>query len=222
MKYSMRLSLIPVLVFLAAGHGLVYAQVAEVGLINQLAGEASYANAAGVQTRAQAFMRVRQGDRFVIAAGTVMSIVYFKGARQEKWQGPATLRAGIESSDLVSGKAPAVSKLPVAVPEKIARIPDLVQGARLGGVSVRGFSNRRPPGTTPDEVTQARATYKEWREQASADDVTPELYLLSVLQEHGYIDDLGPVGEEMLRRQPGNADIHELAQWAIRRANAPK
>jgi len=223
MRVPGKLSRLLVWLSLVACPGLAGAQgAADVGLINQLAGEASYQGGAGSRTPAQAYMRVRQGDRFSVTAGAALSIVYFQGGRQEKWQGPASLRAGVESSELISGKAPVVSKLPVAVPEKIARIPDLLQGAKLGGISVRGATSRRPPGPMLEQVRQAQLTYKEMRSQAAADDVTPELYLLSVFQEHGYIDEMGPVAEELMRRQPQNAEMGELARWALARANAPK
>ena len=40
----------------------------DVGLINQLSGEVSYSSGAQ-NTRAQAFMKVREGDRFAVPAG---------------------------------------------------------------------------------------------------------------------------------------------------------
>jgi hypothetical protein len=187
-------------------------------MVNQLAGKVTY----GSGLAAQAFMRVRQGDRFALPAGATLRIVYFRNGRQETWQGPATLRAGAEASDAQSGKPAAVAVLPMSAPQRIARLPDLVQGARLGGIVIRGGRGGRPTGPVPAEVEQARSLYKTWRGQASVDDVMPELYVLSVLQEHGYVDEMLPLAQEMLRRQPDTPEVRELAQWVQMRVNSPR
>ena len=134
----------------------------------------------------------------------------------------SSLRAGMQGSELISGKPPAVITLPATVPQKMARVPDLLQGARLGGVVVRGVGGARPMGPVPTELTQARAAYKSLRSQTSDEDVTPELFLLSVLQEHGYVDEMAPMAEEMLRRQPDTPEVKELAKWVQMRVNAPR
>jgi hypothetical protein len=197
-------------------------EAVDVGLVNQLAGRVSYGSAANVNQTAQAFMKVRQGDRFVVPAYATLRLVYFRNGRQESWMGPATLRAGVQGSELIAGNPPLVTMLPASVPQKMARIPDLVQGARLGGVVVRGGGAVRSPGPGAAEVDQARGMYKVMRAQSSQEDVTPELYLISVLHEHGYIDDMAPVAEEMLRRQPETPEVRELAKWVQMRVKSPR
>ncbi len=194
---------------------------ADVAVINQLAGEVTY-SAGGPAAKAQAFMRVRQGDRYTIPAGASLRILYLSNARQETWRGPGALRIGAVGSEAVAGRPFEVMTLPVAVSQKIARLPDMVQGARLGGVTVRGGGGGRPPGPVPAAVSEAQATYKVLRSQSSADDVTPELYLLSVLQEYGYSEEMGPLADEIFRRQPGSPEARELAQWAKSRATAAR
>jgi hypothetical protein len=194
----------------------------DVGLVNQIAGRVSYGAGANAGMTAQAFMKVRQGDRFVLPAYASLRLVYFRNGRQESWLGPATLRAGLQGSELISGNPPAVTALPASVPQKMARIPDLVQGARLGGVVVRGGGAARPSGPVPAEVEQAKGMYKTMRAQASQEDVTPELYLISVLHEHGYIDDMAPMAEEMLKRQPETPEVRELARWVQMRTRSPR
>lgn len=196
------------------------AQTADVGIVNQLAGDATYASGNAAPARVQAFMRVREGDRFTLASGASLRMVYLQGGRQETWKGPATFRAGSAQSELTGGAKPAVAILPTSVPRKIARLPELLQSARLGGVTVRGVSRARPPLSAQDraEVAEARTTYRKLRAQAPADDITPELYLFSVLQDYSLYDDMKPVAEEMQRRQPGSAELRELANWAQSRA----
>ena len=200
----------------AAVSGTAMAQNADVGLVNMLSGDASYASEGGAAAKAQAFMKIRQGDRFTLPAGTTLRVVYFDGGRQETWKGPAAFKAGGKASDPSSG-TPQVATLPSAVPQRIAQVPDLIQVAKLGrsgGVVVRGANN--PPALTPEqkaEVAAAKETYRNMRASSPADDITPELYLYSVLQDYLLYDDMKPVVEEMARRQPGSSDVQELASY---------
>ena len=66
------------------------AQSSDVGLVNQLSGDVAYTAQGGTQSKAQAFMKVRQGDRFSLPAGAQLRLVYFNGSRQETWKGPAS------------------------------------------------------------------------------------------------------------------------------------
>jgi hypothetical protein len=63
------------------------------------------------------------------------------------------------------------------------------------------------------EVTQAKATYAQMRQKAPAEDITPELYFYSVLQDHLLYDEMKVVTDEMLKRQPGNPEAQELAAY---------
>lgn len=196
---------------------LAWAQApADVALVSQLTGEVVYVGEGGKQNKAQAFMRVRKGDRFTIPAGGSLRVVFLQGGRQESWKGPGSFRVGATQSDKLSGSRPQVVKLPTDVPQNIARVPNLIQTARLGGVTVREASRARPPLSeqAQAEVAAAKATYRKMRAGASPDDITPELYLFSVLQDFERYDDLRSVAEDMQRRQPGSAEIRELATWA--------
>jgi hypothetical protein len=188
----------------------------DVGLINQLNGDVSYSSGAST-ARVQAFMKVREGDRFSVPSGAQVRIVYFQGGRQESFSGPASFTAGAQQSTVQSGAQPQVTVLPSGVPQKISQTPELIQIAKLGrsgGVAVRGVG--REQRLTPQqqaEVRQARETYQQLRASAAADDITPELYLYSVLQDHLLYGDMKPVVEEMARRQPNNPDVAELVAY---------
>ena len=189
---------------------------ADVALINQLSGDVSYTSGAG-KAQAKAYMKVRQGDRFTVPAGAQLRMVYFKGSRQETFAGPASFTAGAEQSSVQSGAQPQVTTLPAGVSQKIAQTPELIQIAKLGrsgGVAVRGLGN--PPRLTPQqqaEVRQARQTYDQLRKSASADDITPELYLYSVLQDHLLYDDMKQVVGEMQKRKPSDPDVAVMAEY---------
>ena len=203
-----------VLISMAAS---VQAQNADVGLINMLNGDITYVSGSSPSAKAQPFMKVRQGDRFTVPAGGQLRVVYFQGGRQETYKGPASFRAGMQSGEAGSGAAPEVATLPSSVPQRISQVPELVQIAKLGrsgGVAVRGAE--RPPRLTAEqlaEVKTAKGIYGKMRAQSPSDDITPELYLYSVLQDYLLYDDMKPVVEEMAKRQPGNSEVLELVAW---------
>jgi hypothetical protein len=195
------------------------AQGADVGLVNQLAGEVGYAPAIGATGKVQAFMKVREGDRFTLPAGAQLRIVYFDTARQERWVGPASLRAAKGTSEALSGKPAEVTTLPGSAAPRIARVPDLMQNARLGGIQVRG-TRKAPPLNADDQsnVAAARVTYEQMRKDFPSDDITPELFLASALHEYMLYDQMKPVVDEMKRKQPDSEDVKTLSAWIATRA----
>jgi hypothetical protein len=194
-----------------------YGQAPDVGLVNMLSGEVAYHPEAGAASKAQAFMRVRQGDRFDVPSGALLRVVYFEGGRQETWQGPVVFRAAPRQSEGATIQPAAVNTLPPPVPSRIAQVPDLIQIAKLGrsgGVAVRGGG--RAPRLSPvqqAEVSAARTTYKQLRSQSTPEDITAELFLYSVLQDFLLYEQMKPVVDEMAKRQPSNAEVQELAAW---------
>ena len=160
-------------------------------------------------------MKVRQGDRFTVPAGGAVRVVYFQGGRQETWKGPASFKAGARQGE--GGTPTEVTVLPASVPQKIAQVPELIQIAKLGrsgGVAVRGAAKApRLSAEQQAEVKAAKDTYGKLRSQLGADDITPELYLYSVLQDYLLYDDMRPVVDEMSKRQPTSTEVQELAAW---------
>ena len=115
--------------------------------------------------------------------------------------------------ELLKGNKPEISQLPAAVPQKLARVSELMNTSRVGGLVVR--SAKAPSASTKEEVAEAVATYESMRATAAPNDVTPELYLYSVFQENGMVDDLKIVARQMMQRQPDNPEIRQLAQAAL-------
>ena len=189
---------------------------ADVALVNQLSGEVRYAGEGQAATPVQPFMRVRQGDRFIVVSGASIRLVYFQGGRQETWRGPASFRAGTAAGESFGTTQPEVVNLPSAAPPKIARVPELLQAARLGGVSVRGAAKSAPVMLTLEqraELAEARAVYRMLRNQAAADDITPELYLFAILHDFEQEDELRALLDELKRRAPDSQEVRELGAW---------
>ncbi len=196
----------------------------DVGLVNHLSGSVSFTS--GKETaKATAFMKVREGDKFSVPAGALVRVVYFQNGRQEAYSGPAGFTAGAKESTVQSGAQPQVVTLPAGVSQKIAQTPELIQIARLGrsgGVAVRGTA--RDVRLNPQqqaEVRQAKETYKKLRAQSPADDITPELYLYSVLQDNLLYSEMQPLVEDMARRQPASADVTAMLEYVKAKTSAP-
>ena len=198
-----------------------WAQGVDVGLVNLVSGGVTYAPLSGTLGEAKPFMRVRDGDRFNVPAGGQVRIVYFTSSRQERWSGPASFHAGQGASEGISGKPAEVTVLPAGVPQRIARVPELMQNAKLGGIQVRGGLTRRQEASLDQQATvrEARETYERMRKEMPADDITSELYLYAVLHDYLLYADMKAVVEEMLRKQPGNEDVKALADWVRTRAS---
>ncbi len=197
----------------------------DVGLVNGVSGAPTYQSQEAPEGRARAYMRVREGDRFNVPAGTWLRLVYFQGGRQETWTGPASFRAGLAQSDEASGALPRIAILPIMAPQKMARVPDLIQSAMLAGVTVRGgVAAKHPPLDAQEqaELAQAREAYSGLRAQAAADDITPELYLMSVLHEYSLYDDMRGLIDQMQRRQPESQVVRDLAKWVQARLGGPR
>lgn len=203
------------LTVLFAASGAALAQGADVGLVNLVSGDVTYAPATGSPGKVQAFMRVRDGDRFDLASGAQLRIVLFSAARQERWVGPASFRAGATASESLSGKPAEVTNLPATVSQRIARVPELIQNAKLGGIQVRGgFTPKQQASLEQqDALRNSRRVYEQLRKQFPVDDITPELYLYSALHEYLLYDEMKVVVAEMLRKQPNNEDLRLLETW---------
>jgi len=196
----------------------------EVALVNHLAGSVSHIRGSRTE-KAKPYMKLREGDRLNLIAGAQLRVVYLQAGRLESYSGPAAFTVGRHESSVQGGVPPQVSVLPSGVPQKIAQAQDLVAIAKIG--RTRGASARGPAGDkrlTPQqqaEVRQARLTYDELRRSSAADDITPEFYLYSVLQDNLLFNDMKPVVAEMQKRQPENPDVAAMADY-VKVKTAPR
>ena len=191
---------------------------ADVGLVNHLSGDVSYQGASAI-AKAAPFMKVRDGDRFTVPEGAMVRVIYFDSGRQETWKGPASFRAGQKQADAVTGRAE-VSQLPGGAPARLAQTAEVIQIAKLGragGVTVRGIRSQQLNSAQSAEVAQAKKTYESWRASAAPDDITPELYLYTVLDSYLLYDDMKAAVKAMQDRQPNSQEVRDLAAWVNHR-----
>lgn len=200
--------------------GTALAQGADVGLVNMVSGDVSFAPLSGARGKVRAFMKVRDGDRIHVPAGGQVRVVFFAGARQERWAGPASFKAGKMGAEPISGRPAEVANLPATAPQRLERVPELLQHAKLGGIQVRGGITQAQRASLEQQaaVSEARVTYDRLRREMPADDITPELFLYAALYEYLLYDDMKAVADEMLRKQPNDDDVKALAAWVRSRA----
>ncbi len=206
---------------LVLASGAAFAQGADVGLVNLVSGEVTYAPAVGAPGTAKPFMKVRDGDRFEVGAGAQVRVVFFERASQERWTGPASFRATRAGSAPILGAPAEVTVLPAGVQQRIAQVPELLQYARLGGIQVRGglMGQPKPSAEQLESIRVAREAYSRMLAELPADDITPELYLYAVLYEYQRYDDMKAVVADMRRKQPESEDVKALEDWVAARAS---
>ncbi|MCK9381099.1 MAG: hypothetical protein M0P95_08525 [Sulfuritalea sp.] len=214
MKFPARSSF-TAFVLAAVMAGTTWAQevAGDVGLVNALQGDVSYQGKEGQTRKAQPYMRLRHGDKITLASGASIRISYTTVSRQESWLGPGVFVATSAGGELLKGSKPDVVQLPATVPPKLARISEMMHLSSVGGVVVR--SGKAQTLASKDEVADAMATYESMRATTTPSDVTPELFLYAVFEEHGMVDDLKVVARSMLARQPDNPEIQRLAKAAL-------
>ena len=213
MRYQLK-TIAAGLACLGALSGPAHSQdAADVALVNAMQGDISYQSKDGQTRKAQPYMRLRHGDKITLPAAASMRVSYTTANRQESWAGPGVFVATSSGGELLKGNKPEVVQLPAAVPQKLARVNELMNTSRVGGLVVRSLSGGKP--ASNEELMEAMTTYESMRASAPPSDVTPELFLYSVFQEHGMIDDLKVVARQMLMRQPDNPEIQRLANAAL-------
>lgn len=186
---------------------------ADVAVINELAGDVLY-GAGKSGAKATVFMKVRDGDAFTVGKGAKVRLLYLANGRQETFSGPARFVAGTDASRVQQGAAPQVQAVPPIVALKIGKGMELVGNpklSRMGGITVRGGAPRLTP-EQQTELASARQTYSELRTVAAEDDITPELFLYSVLNDLQLAGEMKTLAADMHRRQPSNAEIARMAQ----------
>ena len=183
----------------------------DVGLVDLVSGDVTYSAPGGKAEKVKAYMKVREGDRFQVPASAQVRVVYFEGGRHERWRGPAIFRTTRERGTAIQGLPAEVVTLPASVPQRIARVPELLQNARLGGVQLRGMK-ASSPAASEKTLREARGTYDSLRAKLPKDDIMPELFLYAVLSEHGKDDELRVLVAEMQRKQPNSEEVKWLAR----------
>lgn len=199
---------------------LVRAEVQDVGIVTFLNGKVTFTSHGSTGAKDLTnFSRVRTGDRITIPEGGALRVNYLTAGKQESWKGPSAFVVNANGGEGLSGAKAVVTPLPVLLSQPIGRIPELLQSTRMGGQTVRSYSAKNGSNPISKEeaermFTAATENYNRMRKEFADSDITPELYLFSVMQDIGKFSELKPIAEEMLRRQPTDPEVQKLVVWA--------
>ena len=106
---------------------------ADVGLVNSMQGDVSYQGKEGPAKKVQPYMRLRHGDKVILAAGANIRISYTTVSRQEVWTGPGSFVATSAGGEVLKGNKPEIVQMAAAVPQKLALLHPLLHSQWLRG-----------------------------------------------------------------------------------------
>jgi hypothetical protein len=178
----------------------------DAGLVNQISGGVQFQTPGSPATAVEPFMKIRVGDTIRVAAAARIRIVYFVNGRQELWEGPASFNVGTVASETLTGSAQ-IAILPVIVSQRLeqsARLLSIAREGRAGSVQVRGIGAN---------LEEARKQYVSLAGSSEPADITPELYLFTVLEGARLHDEMATLLERMKAKQPDNLRVAELGRW---------
>lgn len=172
----------------------------------------------------QAFMKMYQHDVLTLPAESQIKLLYPKGGRKETWQGPVVLTLGEKESQIQGDSAqPQVENLPqIARSVRETNLPLIERG---GVVIVRASESQESDQSAPTpiplqltkeelaEIEEAKAVYGEMKKRGGAADVTPELYLLSVLAYYEQYQEMQGLVAELLKTHPKNEVLLQWEEW---------
>jgi hypothetical protein len=162
-------------IFLLVASSLTGAAWAQDVLLTQVAGEVSVSGK-GAARAVVPFLKVSEGDKLTLAGNARVQMVYLASGRQEIWKGSGEIVVGRQEGRSPSLKAE-TSQLPPLILRQLAKTPVAGQQGKTGMVMVRGLDDL-------DALDRLEKDYADFRARAAADDVTPEVFLLSGLLDY--------------------------------------
>jgi hypothetical protein len=205
-------------ILLALAGSAAYADDEDAGITQGVVGGVTVMTASGTAAQAKPFMKIRNGDVFQVPPGGEVRLMYLDSARYERWTGPATFRIGKGQSTAVTAKPAEARVLPEHAARRIAKVPDIIAFSRLGGVGIRSLPSPNGPNARQKEALRvAHERFEELRKSAPDDDITPELYLYSVLDDYQQYGEMEKLVADMRRRQPSNEALASLEAWVNQR-----
>lgn len=201
--YSLSRLILSATVFVTAQAG-----AADVGILTLNKGSVLVSGANQSAHPAISFMKLRKGDGIEVGEASKIQVLYTSNGRQETWNGPVRIEIGEQiSTTLTQGTLPLVKQLPARVLAQLAKAPAVLSDikGRTGMVMIRSSS-------LLEQLREVDETYKQMRANADDDDVAPELYLVSALYEMKLYKDVLITLEDILKKQPDNAEAKALAE----------
>lgn len=157
------------LVLLVSGQ----AWATEVALVMSVQGKVTRL-AEAAQVPVEAFVKLKEGDRLTLDKDSRLQVVYFENGRRETWSGPGRLDMALREGKPGGLPAPEIKLLPLVMARQLARTPALDSQGRGGVTRLRSVPSQ-------SALIKLEDTYQVLKRRAEANDLGPEMYLLSGL-----------------------------------------
>lgn len=188
---------------------------AQVAMLTQVAGEVRVSGKDGARV-AVPFLKVNEGDTLTLAGNARIQMVYLTNGRQEIWKGDGQIEVGSQDGRSRSLKAE-TSQVPALILRQLAKTPAVGQHGKTGMVTLRSLDDLAA-------LDRLEKDYADFRSKATADDTTPEVFLLSGLVDFQDYDRARKVLDELKvkqRTQPAYEAVVEHFGRIIAEASAP-
>jgi hypothetical protein len=179
---------------------------AQDSFITNLNGSAYYATENNDRAELLSFIKIPQNSEVYVEENSNLQIVYLSSGIQETWSGPITFTTGDKASLYEQSSPPDNSKtLPPFMLNVLLQSPEVISSikTRQGMIRVRSLLTAR-------KVEEAEKNYLQMLEQVDENDITPEIYLITTLDNLRVYNRMTKPLEEMIRKQPNNLQAKEL------------
>ena len=169
-------------------------------------GESFYIDDSKQEHKLQGFAKLSPGTGIVMRKGASLQLVYLSNGKQETWQGPANFTATASgSNNIQSENLPAVKTLPPFMLSVLMKSPEVISSikTRQGMIRVRSLMTAR-------KVKEAEENYRNMLRETDKTDITPEIYLITTLDELKVYNRMVRPLKTMIRKQPNNEQAQEL------------
>jgi hypothetical protein len=189
--------------------------------ITQSSGNVSFIVSDGESQPLPAFAKVYASTKIIVEAQGKLQVVYLDTGQQESWVGPAELIVGqYKTQAIKSSEAPMMKTLPPFMVSVLTQSNDVINDikARQGMIRVRSLMTAR-------KVIQVEKNYEELRKNAADDDISPEIYYLTALDQLKVYKRMTKPLNEILIRQPNNQAakvLHDEFMALLNNENAAK
>ena len=188
----------------------------EIAMVTSLNGAATFSGGSSSGTTLRAFIKLREGDQLKLKENSRLQVVFFGSGRHETWQGAGLLDVGSGACTQVNGSLKVeIKTLPAILVKQMSKTPAIEDVSRTAMLRLRSFP-------ADGAINSLEKTYADYRAKASADDNSPELYLLAGYFEQRQYGKLTDKLKSMEAKNPQDVDIATLKALytsAIARAN---
>lgn len=191
------------------------ALAADAVLVTAVQGAVTVEGIGSGKTTLEPFVRLKEGDKLTLTAGSQANLLFVGGGRMEIWRGAGAVQLGETEGKATAGKPELQTRqLPPEIARQMNRTPSTTQEGRVGMLRMRSIPKL-------DAVNRLERDYADLRSKAAATDTTPEIFLLAGLYD---LRQYARLEEELKRVSeafPQDANIAALRQLYARHTGKP-